>query len=116
MGKRFHITIFDNFHRGDLDACWSGGSFSTAKEAIAAVKVGVDQELKHMWPQVGLGGQRDRTIDGLVDYYHSFAEEPVAFDQNSKAIFDTGAYVKARAAEIVTGRRRILAETGSCAG
>jgi hypothetical protein len=105
MDKPFHITIFDNFHRGDFDACWSGGGYSTAEEAIATVKAEVDRELKVFWPEIVLGGRRKRTVEKVVDYYRSFAEQPVAFDQNGKKIFDTDPYVRARAAKMVAEAR-----------
>jgi hypothetical protein len=45
MDEAYHITVFDNFHRGDWpDETWVVGTYSTAEAAIEVVKQMVDQE------------------------------------------------------------------------
>jgi WD domain, G-beta repeat len=96
----YHITVFDNFHRGE---CWSGGGCLTAEEAIAYVKETVDRDLIGFWSHL----RRDRTkptqptLDELIRQYKWFAETPVAFDDKGKKIFDTIAYMESRAVEII---------------
>lgn len=103
MDKVYHITIFDNFHRGDWpDECWEMGRYSTAEEAIALVKEMVDQELKHFWSEICRADRGRATLDDLISHYNSFAEAPVAFDSLGTQIFDTTAYMKSRAAEMIT--------------
>lgn len=101
MGEAYHITVFDNFHRGDQDACWVSGTYSTAEEAIAAVKRRVDQELEHFWSELCRQNAGPATLDELVSQYDSFAETPVAFDSDGRMIFDTAAYMKSRSAEMI---------------
>jgi hypothetical protein len=97
MGEAYHVTVFDNFHRGDPP--WVIGTYSTAEEAIASVKGWVDQELEGFWSQLCRYGGHS-TLDGLISQYNAFAETPVAFNGDGEVIFDTTAYMKSRAAEI----------------
>ncbi len=45
------------------------------------------------------------TLDDLIDRYNCFAETPVAFNSDGKSIFDTTAYMKSRAAEMIAEAR-----------
>ncbi|HLH87267.1 MAG TPA: hypothetical protein VKX28_02310 [Xanthobacteraceae bacterium] len=102
MADAYHITVFDNFHRGDLDACWMSGTYSTADAAIASVKSTVDRQLRHFWSEAcGRDGGRP-TLDDLISRYNSFAETPVAFNSDGVSIFDTTAYMESRAAEMIS--------------
>jgi len=99
MPKNYHITVFDNFHHGE---CWLGAGFPTAEEAIAYVKETVDRDLKRFWSELRDRKRRTQpTLDELISQYRTFAETPVAFDDKGKKIFDTIAYMKARAVEII---------------
>ncbi len=91
MDEAYHITVFDNFHRGELDACWVAGGCSTADEAIAWVKSSVDRQLKHFWSEARGQDGGHPTLDDLIDRYNDFAETPVAFDSDGQSIFDTTA-------------------------
>jgi hypothetical protein len=101
MSGAYHITVFDNFHRGDPDACWVAGTYATAEEAIAGVKRRVDQELEHFWSELCRQNEDHPTLDELMSQYDFFAETPVAFDSDGKMIFDTAAYMKSRATEMI---------------
>jgi hypothetical protein len=101
MDDAYHVTAFDNFHRGDPDESWVVGTFATAEAAIALVKQRVDQELQHFWSEIRDQDGSDSPLDRLISQYDSFAEIPIAFDRQGEQIFDTTAYMKSRAAEIV---------------
>jgi hypothetical protein len=105
MDDAYHVTVFDNFHRGDPDESWVVGTCSTPEAAIALVKSRVDQELRYFWSEVCRQDGGDSTLDRLISQYDSFAEIPIAFDRQGEQIFDTTAYVKSRAAEIAAEAR-----------
>jgi hypothetical protein len=99
--RNYHITVFDNFHHGE---CWLGGNCSTAEEAIAYVRETVDRDLKRFWSELWKDRSKIRaqpTLDDLISYYKTFAETPGAFDDKGRKIFDTIAYMKERAVEII---------------
>ena len=79
-----------------------GGVFLTAEEAIASVKKTVDRDLKRFWSELWSSKIRPQpTLDDLISRYKTLAETPVAFDDKGEKIFDTIAYMKARAVEII---------------
>ena len=82
MDEPYHVTEFDNFHRGDPDESWVVGTYSTAEEAIALVKWKVDQELEHFWSEICRQGGGHSTLDDLISHYNTFAETPVAFNRH----------------------------------
>jgi hypothetical protein len=100
MSKPFHVTVFDNFHRGD-PAPRVIGTCATIEETIALVKRRVDRELEHFWSEICVQDGGRSTLDRLVSQYNTFAEVPVAFDEQGTQVFDTAVYMKSRAAEIV---------------
>jgi hypothetical protein len=101
MDEAYHVTVFDNFRRGDPDECWVIFTCSTAEAAIAVVKRRVDQELKYFWSEICRQDGGHSTLDQLISQYDTFAETPVAFNRQGEQIFDTTVHVKSRAAEIV---------------
>jgi hypothetical protein len=102
MDLPYHITVFDNFHRHEPDEAWVSGAYATAEAAIAAVKRKIDDELEYLWSEVCHQDKGIATLDRLISHYNSFAEMPVAFGADSKMIFDSTAYMIAKAAEVIT--------------
>ena len=104
MDLPYHITVFDNFHRHEPDEARVSGAYATAEAAIAAVKRKIDDELEYLWSEVCHQDKGIATLDRLISHYNSFAEMPVAFGADSKMIFDSTAYMIAKAAEVITKR------------
>jgi hypothetical protein len=101
MDHPYHITVFDNFHPHDPDEAWVSGTFATAEAAVAAVKRKIDAELAYLWSEVCHQDKGISTLERLISQYNSFAEMPVAFNRDSETIFDSTAYMQARAAEMI---------------
>jgi len=101
MDHPYHITVFDNFHPHEPEEAWVGATFATAEAAIAAVKRKIDDELAYLWSEVCHQDKGISTLDRLVSQYNSFAEMPVACSRDGDMIFDSTAYMLARAAEMI---------------
>ena len=57
--------------------------------------------MAYLWSEVCHQDKGISTLDRLVSHYNSFAEVPVAFNRDGNMIFDSTAYMKSRAAEII---------------
>jgi hypothetical protein len=101
MKLPYHITVFDSFRRHEPEEAWVSGTYATAEEAIAAVKSKIDDELTYFWSEVCSQDKGTSTLDRLISHYNSFAELPVAFDDEGSMIFDSTAYMKSQAAEAI---------------
>ena len=101
MDHPYHVTVFDNFHAHEPEEAWVGATFATAETAIAAVKRKIDDELAYLWSEVCHQDKGISTLERLVSQYNSFAEMPVAFSRDGDMIFDSTAYMLARAAEMI---------------
>jgi hypothetical protein len=105
MDRPYHIAVFDSFHPHEPDEGWVSETIATAEAAVTAVKNKIDDELAHFWAEVCQQDNGISTLETLISQYNSFAEMPVAFNRDGDVIFDSTAYMQARAAEMINEAR-----------
>lgn len=68
--KKFHLSVYDNFHYMDELEAYNQGQYKTYEDALIAAKAIVDEFFEHNW-------KSGVTADYLLGQYSLYGEDPI---------------------------------------